>query len=79
MRKKLQNSIMFGNVLPPWMANLSHFILGVFSFYLLGVYSLAIPIFKEAVDCYIWKGIDYKKTLTDLAGWYLGIIVSYCI
>ena len=76
MRKRLQNSILFGNILPPRMANTSHFILGIISFYLLGWYSLIIPVFKESIDCYIWKGIDYKKTFTDLAGWYLGIILG---
>jgi len=70
----------FSGRVPPVIANLSHFILGALSYWLLGALALVIPIIKESLDLWLWEKrlfAKHHKLYRDLAGWYSGMAAVF--
>ena len=78
LREKLKRIVFFRDDLNPIVSQTTHIILGGIFFWIMGLRAVFIPILKELIDTWIYKGYS-KKTGMDLSFWYLGMIIVYLI
>ena len=78
LKEYLKNTVFFSNQHNPAFSQFSHLIIGGILFWFFGIKATIIPIIKELLDIWIYKGIS-KKTLIDLSFWYLGMVTVFLI